>query len=315
VVDATLTSLLQQCLHAADSGSLPLASAIEPTVLAQDANLVRRALGIDTWGIYAAGSSTARALRMIQLDPKSVTALMVASPIEVGHGATLAIHQQQFDAFAADCAASPKCAANGDMQQHAAALYAAAANSLTSTVNDPTGSPITFDSDQVKGAVSVWLGAQAVSSALPAALAKGPRAFMDSIVAASAAVPFVPSPIDLVWGCQDVSWQAPAASERPNHAWCDALGPVPQLAAAAPLTSDIPVLVLNQRYNPVSSAQTAKEIFAGFSHVTYVDVPGMADTGSVIGTCWNQVRVAFYDHPGTMPDTTCLSKPAATTFG
>ena len=314
-LDDTVAALLKQCMQGLLVGPVPLISAIDPQVAAMDAIIVRRALGIDKWGLYAAGYMTDRAVHMIELDPSSITGLMLVGPRIVGYGPTPGSVDAQLAAFVTDCAAAPACAANGDMNALSEALFAAAAGGLTSTnVNDETGKPVRFDDKMVRGAMSSIIGFQPVVTLVPTILAGGPQATVDQLVTTAEAQAQSPNPVDLALRCQQLSYVGLSALDRGESALCDAMGPLPQLAAAELLASNIPVLVLSPSYLDVTS-DTAKQIFHNFTTLTVLNVPGMADPGLVIHDCWNGVRVAFFDNPTKPVDTACLTEPSVATFG
>jgi len=318
---------LKACFAKAEQSVVPFASIFDHRIVAADTTVVRRALGISTWALYAGSAGADIALQLIDQDPSSVTAFVTRTPTAVGAGGGTNDLAAAFGRFAADCAAAPKCSKGGDLQQALAKTFARAARPTTTKVLEPgTGIPVVLDRttliDSMKSIGSVTASAL-VASLLPGA-ADGSsyptvaKAFAANLVDTSA------------WGfvahCQNVDYTYPGLTTTANDKagifagystkrFCDAVGPLPQYSPRAHPTSTLPVLAVLPSYDPRSSVTTVKQIFAGFANTTIVEVPRIVDPLQQLTDCFYATANAFLAAPSTKLNASCLTSPAIATLG
>ncbi len=162
---------VKACFAKAEQSVVPFASIFDHRVVAADTEVVRRALGISTWALYAGSAGADIALQIIDQDPTSVTAPVSRTPVAVGAGGGANDLAAAFGRFAADCAVAPKCSAAGDLQQELAKTFARLATPVTTKVIEPaTGIPLVLDQttllDSMKSIGSISLSTL-VASLLP----------------------------------------------------------------------------------------------------------------------------------------------------
>lgn len=314
------------CFAKANAASMPFASMFDHRIVATDIDTVRRALGIDTWALYAGSAGADIALQLVDIAPASVTALVTRTPTAVGAGVSTNNVADAFDRFTADCAAAPKCATAGDLHKVLTAAYARFATPVTTKVlEDGTGVPIVLDRHTLLAGVQA-IGNTAIAPNVPSALTGGVDGTSDEFVARA----FQSLPIDaFAWSfvarCQQKDYSNPGLTQTANdHAgifaeystkrFCDAVGPVPQYSARANPTSTVPVLAVLPAYDPRGSVTTTKAIFAGFAHTTIVEVPRIVDPLSQLRDCFYTTANAFLSNPTAPLDATCLTAPAVSTL-
>ena len=131
-LSSSAATAAKACLAKGDPAILALQ--LDHSVSAADVVAVRRALGIDKWMMWAGTGNVDHAMHILKLDGAAVTAFMARDPYVIGTPTTATASAEAFDRFAADCAKSPKCAANGDMK----ALLAKALDRLKIPVTTKT---------------------------------------------------------------------------------------------------------------------------------------------------------------------------------
>ena len=123
--------------------------------------------------MWAGNGSVDYAMHILKVDAKAVTAMMARDPNVVGTTAYASTVADAFDRFAADCAKSTKCAANGDMK----VLLAKALDRLktpvtTKTVDKATGSPVVLDAPKITSDIPVLVILSSYDSRSSEAVAK-----------------------------------------------------------------------------------------------------------------------------------------------
>ena len=78
--------------------------------------------------------------------------------------------------------------------------------------------------------------------------------------------------------------------------------------AAAPVVSEVPVLVMAGQYDPITPPAHGQALAGRLGNATYVEVPGQGHAPSLQGDCAPAIAVAFLDDPGSAPDTSCLAR-------
>jgi pimeloyl-ACP methyl ester carboxylesterase len=319
-IDSTLGELLSMCSKTAALTPTPTATVIDSEVDAMDLVIVRRALGIDSWAVNAYGGAADIALRLMKLDPNTVTSLLVATPYVVGKGQSIATVQAAFSRVAADCAASTTCSKRGDLNALLLkAIERTRTGIATKTPAGAGGGVVTIDAATVVNSVQAALRDPSLLPKLPDLLVGLATGAADETVAGLLAqYPNVPFAVDLSLACQNLSYQRIAlpdsGKEVPSNPFglisasrlCSFVGPVPQLTAAPLIGSPIPVLIAVPEYGPWTSLEQAKLIFGGFSNTTAVAVPGSIYPPDCL---LKSVAESFFDAPTKPVDTTCLSNP------
>lgn len=309
----------KECIAKSATDTVPLATILDHSVLAADVVAVRQALGIDKWMMWTSYGHADIAMHILKGDAAAVTAYIARDPNAVGAGVSASTLADTFDRFAADCAKSPKCAANGDMK----VLLSKALDRLktpvtTKTVDKATGTPIMLDALAIQSGVRTALFADTLVPILPGLIAGLATGDADELVAGYYAGRAAgDEAVGLATNCQTTGYGFPSltapSGDHPglfagysNKRFCDAIGPVPQIAPPPKIASDIPVLVLLSRYEPRSSEAVAKLVFAGFSHVTFVTAAGV-NAANLKVPCFTKVTSAFANAPTTPVDTSCMS--------
>jgi pimeloyl-ACP methyl ester carboxylesterase len=314
------------CFAKANAGPMPFASMFDHRVVASDIDTVRRALGINTWALYAGSAGADIALHLVDQDPASVSALVTRTPTAVGAGVSTNNIADAFDRFATDCAAVPSCAAKGDLHKLVTAAYARFATPVTTKVLEVgTGTPIVLDRHTLLAGVQ-GIGNTSIAPNVPSALAGGADGSSDEFVArAFASLPIDASAFGYVARCQQDDYSNPGLTHTANdHAgifaefttkrFCDAVGPLPQYSARPHPTAKIPVLAVLPSYDPRGSVTTTKAIFDGFPNTTIIEVPRIVDPLSQLRDCFYTTANAFLGNPTAPLNATCLTAPALSTL-
>jgi hypothetical protein len=92
---------------------------------------------------------------------------------------------------------------------------------------------------------------------------------------------------------------------------CDAWGVSPrQPAAFAPMSSDVPTLVVEQQLDPRADPDAPAALRAGLSHLEVLSFPTLPG-GTAPGefpSCYNDLRRQFVRDPGSRLDTLACSR-------
>jgi pimeloyl-ACP methyl ester carboxylesterase len=318
---------LKACFAKAEQSVVPFASIFDHRTVAADTVVVRRALGISTWALYAGSAGADIALQLVDQDPASVTALVTRTPTAVGAGGDANDHAAAFGRFAADCAAAPECSKSGDLQQALAKTYARLATPVTTKVIEAgTGVAVVLDQmsllDSMKAIGSVTLS-PLIASLLPGGVDGSSDEAVAKAIAANVMIDT--SAWVLVSRCQNVDYLYPGLTTTANDQagifagyttkrFCDAVGPLPQYSLRAHPTSTVPVLAVLPSYDPRSSVTTAKQIFSGFANITMIEVPRIVDPLSQLTDCFYATANAFLAAPSAPLDASCLTAPAISTL-
>lgn len=314
------------CFAKTKSSVVPFASIFDHALVAADFEIVRRALAIDKWALYAGSAGADIALHLVDEAPASVSALVSRTPTAIGAGGSMNDLAAAFNRFADDCAAAPKCSAKGDLKQVLAAVYQRDVNPVTTKTVDPgSGRPIVLDRHTLIDSMHA-IGSTALATLVPEFLPGGVDGSSDEQVAQA----FISNPIDpfaweFVGHCQNLDYTFPGLVTTSNDQagifadytpkrFCDAVGPLPQYSPRATPTSDIPVLAVLPSYDPRSSVTTLKHLFSGFANTTIVEVPRIIDPISQLRDCFFATANAFLAAPTATLDTSCLTSPAVATL-
>src|SRR5262249_490429 len=75
-----------------------------------------------------------------------------------------------------------------------------------------------------------------------------------------------------------------------------------------PVTSDLPALVMEGTYDPITPPDFGKDTPKYLKNSFYTEYPGLG-TGTSVGDNWPlSVALAFLDDPTKQPDTSCIGK-------
>jgi pimeloyl-ACP methyl ester carboxylesterase len=325
-LSSAASAAMKACIAKADPAQLALL--LDHAVFAADVVAVRRALGIDKWMMWAGNGNVDYAMHVLKDDAKAVTALMARDPNVVGTTAYASTVADAFDRFAADCATSPKCAANGDMKVLLAkALDRLKAPATTKTLDKSTGLPVVLDVLSLQSGIRTALFDSSLTPILPGLIAGLATGEADELVAGfyASRPTGLGNAVDLANSCPTLGWLWPtrpavAADDHPglfagysNQRLCDAVGAVPQITAPPKIASDIPVLVILSSYDSRSSEAVAKSIFTGFSHATFTTATGVSSPLQK-APCFFTVTSAFVNAPTTPVDTSCMGGTDGNTF-
>ena len=321
-VTASGLAAIKACFAKAAGSSVPLASVLDHDVAAADIIATRRALGIDRWAVNTVAAGADIAARLAGTDQDATTALVVRVPQAVGHGMTPDTVNKAFESLVADCAASVSCAKAGD--PHAGLATVLGRPSVTTNVTDGDGSPVVLDKLSAQLGIAGAMANSGLAPIVPMLLA-GPD---DGGTAAARA--FVangypdPSAASVASFCQDVDYVFPGTvrtADSRGGGWvgmsykhlCDDIGPVPQMRPLADVTSRTPVLVVLPTYDGRSDVDTARAIFHGFTNLTVLAIPHVADPTAQL-PCFNAMRTSFVEHPDAKADTSCADSSTVKTF-
>lgn len=323
---AAALAAFSDCFARAEQSVVPFASMFDHRIVAADIGIVRQALGISAWALYAGGAGADIALHLVDQDPASVSAIVSRTPMAVGAGLSPNNLAAAFDRFATDCAAAPTCAASGDLQQALAKAYARLATPVTTkTTEIGTGVPILLDQRLLLDALQS-IGNLSVVNNVPLLLPGAVDGSTDEAVATNYANAHEdPFAWAFVLRCQSVDYAWPGLVTTANDQagifagytlkpLCDAIGPLPQYSPRADPTSDVPVLAVLPSYDTRSSVTTAKQVFSGFPNVTIVEVPRIVDPLQQLTDCFYATANAFLAAPDAQLDASCLTAPAISTL-
>lgn len=318
---------MKACLAKATANDVPLRSTIDHSVAAADIVAIRRSLGIDSWMLFTTVGAADIAMHLFKADAAAITAYAARDPYAVGTAGDTTSLAEAFDRFAADCAASPTCATNGDLRAKFAAGLARLKTPITTkTVEKVTGNPgVVLDALSTQTGVRFALRTPNFAGLLPGLLGGIGTGEADEVVAGfNASTEAISEPAGVAFGCQDLGYEfpplAPAGDDKAGlfagmtiKRYCDAIGPIPKLDAPPKITSHIPVFVMLSSYESRSSETIAKSLFSGFTNATFVPVPGVSAAGIKIG-CYPTTIAAFFNAPTAPLDASCLSSPDGRVF-
>lgn len=317
---------IKACIAKANANNVPLLSTIDHSVAAADLVAVRKSLGIEKWMLYSSTGGADVALHLLKADAAAITAYVARDPNAVGTALSTTSLAEAFDRFAADCAAAPKCAANGDLKAKLATGLARLKTPVTTKTKEVvTGNPVVLDALVEQAGARFALQDPTFASILPGLISGLATGEADELVAGfEASQDPGTDPTQIAMICQDLGYGftalKPVGDDKgglfvgmSNKRYCDAIGPIPQLAAAPKITSTIPVFVVLSSYVGNSSETIAKSLFAGFTNATFTTVPGVSAASQKVG-CYTKVLAAFFDAPTTKADPSCLQSPENRVF-
>ncbi len=90
----------------------------------------------------------------------------------------------------------------------------------------------------------------------------------------------------------------------------------PEAGENAPVSSDIPTLIITGKYDPTTPPMYAQQVASHLSHSYYFEFSNQGHTPTATDTseCAMDTAIAFLDNPNVEPDRSCLSKLSAVHF-
>ena len=313
-------------------------SAYTTADLAEDLVDVRAALGYEQWNLYGLSYSTRLALTVLRDHPAGLRAVLLdsVSPPELAqYDERIGGLRDGFARLVGDCAAQTACRrAYPDLQ---ASLVSAARRLDASplpidAVSPVTGEPVRLllTGDDLVSIVFNALYEPAVARLVPLIVdrlaARDPDAAAP--VADAALRQLTRFSLGTYYSVQCAE-QAPltdtAAAGRDADAFpglpdvhltwlgsdlavCDAWGVPPDLSAARAAVSDVPVLVVAGRYDPVTPPEWGRQVAARLPNAAYVEVPAAGHIPSLQGECVPGIAAAFLADPQRAVDSSCVGE-------
>ncbi len=312
---------------------------------AADVADVMAALGYDRWLLYGVSYGTTIALEILRDPPDGLAGAVLDGvfPPDIDLDASVAFSARRaLDELHNSCSADADCSVTaGDLN--------ATVDDLIQRLNDsplvvsltafesPLGGPVplgeavdvSIDGASLAGLVFQFLYIDAVIPAIPAALAglaKGDEdaalwiAQLGVLVSASSVLQSSEGTY-LAATCAD---RLPFSSRPPpglrafeeailDHdleELCDLWGvPASAPSAAAPVTSDLPVLLLSGRYDPITPPELASQAAEGLPNATLVVLEGRSHGVWAGDDCASRIVDEFAANPQNKPDISCADDP------
>lgn len=312
-------------------------AAYNSTATVEDAEDLRRALGVAQWNIYGISYGTLVGLEYLRRHPESVRAAILDSlfPPNSPHGAEqITSTALGYQALQRACSLDPACRDRfpdilGSLQRAVAALDA-------KPLPRPAGGRITGDSLRdiawsmlVRSKTAPWVplalqraaaGDEAVIRKLDA-LYGGTGGFGDYSFGQAMA-----ANCHEVFGGSTMESTRVAMRRYPYLAARDGIaGEYDELCAAwqaqrapldfhAPVHSDVPVLLYGGEFDPATPYDDAVLAGKNLPNATLVFVPGASHAAFTLDDCTRGIGHAFLASPTNAPDLACLRQHPATTF-
>ncbi|WP_222194759.1 alpha/beta fold hydrolase [Modestobacter italicus] len=304
---------------------------------AADVADLRVALGHDEWDLWGLSYSTRLMLTVLRDHPEGVRSLLLDSAVPTDvpeYDRLVAGLQAAWDRLVATCAADAACARAHPRLDTALAAAAARLDEQpleVAATHPDTGGPVTLrltGDDLVSAVFNALYDPQLIRYVplLVDRLGDG-DAGAARPVADAALVELTRTALGLYYSVQcaemvpmstDAAAEADAGALAGRAAtrllWlgadrevCRAWGVPARPEAAAPVVSDVPVLVMAGQYDPITLPETGRALAARLGDATFVEVPGQGHTPSLQGDCAPSIAVAFLDDPHRTPDTRCLA--------
>ncbi|WP_448607928.1 alpha/beta fold hydrolase [Geodermatophilus sp. URMC 60] len=312
-------------------------AAYTTTENAADIADLRRALGYAEWDLWGLSYSTRLVLTVLRDHPEGVRRVVLDSvvpPDVAQYDVQVSALRTAYERLAGDCAALPACAQGWpDLDT---ALVDAASRLDARPLDVDAVSPDT--GEQVRLRMTGDDLVTVVFDALydPSTIRYVPL-LVDRLGAgdAEAAAPVADAALEELSGrslglyysvqcAERVPFTTPGAVERdaaalPGRAathllWlgsdpdvCRVWPVPPRPEAAVPVTTDVPVLVLAGRYDPVTPPAWGRRLADSLPTATFVEVPGQGHTPSLQGNCAPGIVIDWLADPRAVPDTSCLA--------
>lgn len=313
---------------------------------ARDVRALRQALGLAQWNVWGISYGSVLGQALVKTDPDGIRALVLDAivPLDIGELMRIARwYARDLDKLFEACAGQPSCRdAYPDLQaRYFAALESISAEAISIDVKADEPFPegrVHVHADVVAGLPFSALYEQKQHPALPALLAGLSRAveqrdlvrFKAMMLAASSGSglgDFGPG-MAMAIRCQDgymTGVQRIAASEHAEHpvlaaaffspevvdemiAGCVRAGLAPRDPAAySPVHTEIPTVIANGAWDPVTPTPLAEYVARGFHNGRLVEFPhaGHGPTRSL--PCGGEFLNRFFDDPSAPLDMDCVN--------
>lgn len=321
---------------------------------ARDVHAFRRALGLDQWNVWGISYGTILGQAYIKEDPDGIRAIVLDSivPLNAGNNADywqiVKWYDRDLQKLDALCQADPACAKEyPDLGERIrSAVKSVIDNPIVVDVKDtelyPSGQARIFQ-DIVGFLPFVMFYEQDNYPGLPGLIyawadivESRDETFFKALaqIGGGESGDFSQGMYDAIFcldGYRDAMIRSGAAdreaypvlsaglgSVESNHKaaqLCYDLGIHPRDAAEyAPVSTDIPALIVAGEMDPITPPPLAKAILPGFSNGTYVEFPftGHGPLRSV--ECGGDLLNLFYDDPTAAPDLSCVDEMEAPEF-
>lgn len=312
---------------------------------ARDVRALRTALGFERWNVWGISYGSALGQAVLQVDPEGIKAMVLDGIVPIDIADLMRIsrwYARDLDKLFAACAQQPACAsAYPDQQRRFLAAIDAAHTqpfALTVTAGEryPDGKAHVF-ADVVAGIPFMLLYEQKQHPAIPAIIEGLIRAVETRDEALFKAIATADDDgfggmsegMAMAVHCQDgyvdqmVAGLATEQTEQPVLAavfanpavYADAVEQCAQAgmprrdpAAYAPVQSDIPIVIANGAWDPVTPPPLAEYIMPGLRNGRLVEFPhaGHGPTRSL--ECGGAFLNAFYDDPAAPLDVDCVNE-------
>lgn len=320
---------------------------------ARDVRALRQALGFGKWNVWGISYGSVLGQALVKVDPDGIKALAIDGivPLDIADLMRVASwYQRDLDKLAAACQKQSACAdAYPDQtRRYLSAIQAVLDQPFALTVKPgefyPDGKAYVF-ADYVAGIPFSLLYDHPTHPAIPAIIEGLIRAVetRDERLFKALALSTSLGQVDGTYGagmslairCQDgyaEQFQRVVGEENARHpalaaallgtpefaagmvAGCAAGGlPARDIAAYAPLVSDLPILVTNGAWDPVTPTPLAEYIMPGLSNARLVEFPNVGHGATRAQKCGGDFLNRFFDDPAAPVDMDCVNdgqKPA-----
>jgi pimeloyl-ACP methyl ester carboxylesterase len=313
---------------------------------AADINLLRQALGYESWNLYGISYGTRVALTAIRDYPEGVSSALLDAvwPLEASPLDDLANSDSAFQKLFAACEADFLCRTVypdlGSVYQEAAGTLVA--DPVTLKITNPKTGTVKFeilDGAAFNGFVIESL-AMPLTSGAPGLIYEVRAGSYESIVASmESELAFYEDPeipveksraaigLQLSVLCnEEFPYISPTALDKtlatypPNvnmfsgmhelfYEACShwGFGPV-NPTENAPVISDVPILILASEYDAARSPTEAYRVGRSLPNGDVIEFPGMGHGTLFAGTCPLSIMESFLNDPTILPDTSCISE-------
>lgn len=287
---------------------------------------LRQLLGIDRFLLRGYSYGGRLAMEVARQDPSGVAGLVLDSALaSTPRGLAPVIERADaaIDRLAAACAASPSCAANGDLRANLDA-----AQRLLDTDPYRTAGGAVITGAAMRAGLVTALTRTDLLPLIPtvlAQLAAGDTAVLESLADELQAPPqtdlaSIASGTYMVVTCADDGPETAAdlaLREAPGvwsdevlmeAAHCDLWDVDPDGDDRLPAPSgEMPVLAYTGEFDPWAPIEFADEIATDFPNITRVLVPANGHSAAFADDCTTSITLAFTADPATPPATTCVA--------
>lgn len=317
-------------------------SAYDSLENASDVNSLRIALGYDQINLYGVSYGTLLALHVIQNHPEGLRSVILDAVVPTQTNFILESPQSQkrsFDQLFSACATNPDCNKNYPNLED---IFWNTVNQLndqpadiviTDSDNGKTY-PARLNGDTFRGAIFQMLYVTEIIPLLPKVIFEGSignfeflqRILSLLIIDRTMSYGMYYSVLcaeDADFSAKDIKLDGLqpeiAQNERENILSflriCQQWGVQPLGDAAdLPVTSDIPVLILNGQYDPITPPYFGEDAAKTLKNSIVVTFPSGGHGAAMSGKCQDQIIQEFLDNPLIKPDTSCVDEGISPRF-